>query len=76
MRIPIGGTGGVGGYFGGRFAAAGEDVVFLARGDYLRAIRETGLHIESDKGDVVISSAQTTDEAWVENGRPMSDEAY
>lgn len=61
MRIAIFGTGGIGGYFGGRLASAGEDVVFLARGEHLRAIRENGLHIESDKGDVVISPAQATD---------------
>ena len=32
MRIAIVGSGGLGGYFGGRLAAAGVDVVFLARG--------------------------------------------
>jgi ketopantoate reductase len=31
MRIAVVGTGGVGGYFGGRLALAGEDVVFLAQ---------------------------------------------
>jgi 2-dehydropantoate 2-reductase len=32
MRVAIFGTGGVGGYFGGRLAQAGEEVVFIARG--------------------------------------------
>ena len=39
MRIAIFGTGGIGGYFGGRLAQAGEDVVFIARGEHLQAMR-------------------------------------
>jgi 2-dehydropantoate 2-reductase len=53
MRIAIFGTGGVGGYFGGRIAAAGTaDVAFIARGAHLEALRTRGLRIESPKGDV------------------------
>ena len=33
MRIVVFGAGGAGGYFGGRLAQAGEDVVFIARGE-------------------------------------------
>ena len=36
------GTGGVGGYYGGPLAQAGEDVTFIARGAHLEAIREKG----------------------------------
>ena len=36
MRIAIIGTGGVGGYFGGKLAEAGNDVTFVARRDHLR----------------------------------------
>jgi 2-dehydropantoate 2-reductase len=32
MRIAMMGSGGIGGYFGARLAAAGEDVAFIARG--------------------------------------------
>jgi 2-dehydropantoate 2-reductase len=32
MKFAIFGTGGVGGYFDGRLAQAGEDVTFIARG--------------------------------------------
>lgn len=46
MRIAIFGTGGAGGYFGAQLARAGEDVVFIARGEHLRAIREKGLRLE------------------------------
>ena len=52
MRIAIVGAGGVGGYFGGRLAAAGADVTFLARGAHLEAMRARGLRIDSPKGDV------------------------
>jgi len=52
MRIAIVGAGGVGGYFGGRLAAAGADVTFLARGAHLEAMRARGLRITSPKGDL------------------------
>jgi 2-dehydropantoate 2-reductase len=52
MRVLIAGTGGVGGYFGARLQQAGNDVWFLARGDNLRALREGGLRLESDFGDL------------------------
>jgi 2-dehydropantoate 2-reductase len=45
------GTGGVGGYFGGRLAAAGEDVSFIARGAHLEALTTKGLRVHSPKGD-------------------------
>ena len=34
------GSGGVGGFFGGRRANAGSDVIFIARGAHLAALRE------------------------------------
>ena len=52
MRIAVVGAGGVGGYFGGRLAAAGADVTFLARGAQLEALRSRGLMIHSFRGDV------------------------
>lgn len=60
MRIAVFGTGGAGGYFGAQLALAGEDVVFVARGDHLRAIRATGLRLETPSGETVIR-AQATD---------------
>ena len=45
------GTGGVGGYYGGRLAAGGNDVWFLARGANLQALRRNGLELRSDLGD-------------------------
>jgi len=62
MRIIVFGTGGVGGYFGGRLARAGEDVTFIARGEHLRAIRANGLKVDSTEGDFVIYPASATDD--------------
>jgi 2-dehydropantoate 2-reductase len=61
MRIVIFGTGGVGGYFGGRLAQAGEDVTFVARGEHLRAIKANGLRVDSSSGDFVVHPAKATD---------------
>jgi len=62
MRIVVFGTGGVGGYFGGRLAQAGEDVTFIARGEHLRAIQKQGLKVDSLNGDFVIDPAKATDD--------------
>ena len=62
MRIAIFGTGGVGGYFGGRLAQAGEDVTFIARGAMLEAIRARGLRVDSIKGDFRLDRVQATDD--------------
>lgn len=51
MRIAIFGSGGVGGYFGGRLAGSGADVSFIARGAHLDALRSRGLRVLSPKGD-------------------------
>jgi len=61
MRVAVFGTGGVGGYFGVRLAAAGVDVVFIARGEHLAAVRTRGLRLESVLGDVLIHPAQASD---------------
>lgn len=43
MKIAVLGVGAVGGWFGGSLARAGHDVTFVARGDTLRVLRDTGL---------------------------------
>ena len=60
-RFAIMGSGGVGGYFGARLAAAGADVTFIARGAHLDAIRDHGLQIISPLGDVTVQPAKATD---------------
>ena len=62
MRIAVFGAGGVGGYFGGRLAQAGEDVVFIARGPHLEAIQREGLRVESVDGDFAVRPANATSE--------------
>lgn len=54
MRILVLGAGGVGGYFGGRLAAAGVDVRFLVRPSRARLLARQGLVINSPLGDVRI----------------------
>ncbi|HEY9075211.1 MAG TPA: 2-dehydropantoate 2-reductase [Anaerolineaceae bacterium] len=62
MRIAVVGAGAVGGYYGGRLAQAGEDVIFIARGENLRALRENGLRVESVRGDFTLPHVQATDD--------------
>lgn len=62
MRIAVIGAGGIGGYFGGRLAEAGHQVVFIARGEHLRAMLECGLRVESVDGDFLVSPCEATDD--------------
>lgn len=62
MRVSIFGAGGVGGYFGGRLAQAGRDVVFIARDRHLEALQQHGLQVESLKGDFSVQPVQATDD--------------
>ena len=45
MRYLIIGAGAVGGAIGGRLYQSGHEVVLVARGDHLAALREAGLHL-------------------------------
>jgi 2-dehydropantoate 2-reductase len=67
MRIAVFGTGGAGGYFGAQLALAGEDVVFIARGDHLRAMRATGLRLETLSGETIIRTEATDNPAEAGN---------
>jgi 2-dehydropantoate 2-reductase len=55
MKIVVMGPGGVGGYFGARLAAAGNDVTFVARGAHLEAMRRNGLRLDSQLGSLHLS---------------------
>lgn len=61
MKIAIYGTGGVGGYVGGRLAQAGADVHLIARGDHLDALRRDGLRVRSVHGDFDVDVPATDD---------------
>lgn len=62
MRIAVVGAGGVGGYFGGRLAQHGSDVVFIVRGRTLDALRSRGLRVESINGDFHLEKVNATDD--------------
>jgi len=61
MKTAIIGTGGVGGYFGGKLARAGYDVTFLARGEHLKVMLQNGLTIKSLQGDFKVAPVKATD---------------
>lgn len=61
MRKGVFGTDAVGGYFGGRLVQSGEDVVFIARREHLKALRTQGLRVDSVKGDFVLQSVKASD---------------
>ena len=61
MKVAVFGAGGVGGYYGGRLAQAGEDVHLVARGEHLEALRANGLRVESVFGDFAVDLPATDD---------------
>jgi len=60
MKIAFIGIGALGGYFGGRLANAGNDVVFIARGATLEALRRHGLRVETPAGNIVLPHVSAT----------------
>jgi 2-dehydropantoate 2-reductase len=55
MNIAILGAGGVGGYYGGILARAGNRVALLARGAHLEALRERGLEVRTPEGAFTVT---------------------
>ena len=62
MRFAVMGSGGIGGYYGARLAAAGHEVAFIARGEHLRAMQRNGFALRGPAGDVELPSVVATDE--------------
>lgn len=62
MRVAVMGAGGMGGFFGGLLAKAGEDVTFIARGSHLETIRNSGLQVRSILAGDFQVDAQVTDD--------------
>ncbi len=48
------GSGGMGGFLGAKLAVSGHDVIFIARGRHLDALKSNGLKLISQKGDIHI----------------------
>jgi 2-dehydropantoate 2-reductase len=63
MRIAVMGSGAVGGYFGAKLAAAEHELVFIARGPHLAALRRSGLWIKSPSGNLHLEGVVFTDSA-------------
>lgn len=61
MRFLVFGTGGVGGYFGGKLAKFGEEVWFLARGKHLNAMKKNGLAVQASDGSFMVKPGRMTD---------------
>ncbi|MEO1016597.1 MAG: 2-dehydropantoate 2-reductase [Pseudomonadota bacterium] len=62
MHVAVMGSGGLGGYFGARLAASGTQVSFIARGANLAAMRDHGLRIKSELGDLHLGQVTATDD--------------
>lgn len=62
MKIAVMGAGAIGCYFGARLVAAGEEVHFIARGTYLKGMRDKGLKILSPHGDLYLERVNATDD--------------
>lgn len=61
MRLAVVGVGGVGGYFGGRLAQSGLDVVFVARGPHLDSLKTRGLTLDDPEGGSATFRVKATD---------------
>lgn len=68
MRIAVVGIGGIGGYYGGKLALAyagsgKHEIVFIARGEHLAAIRKGGLRLITPDGEYTAVPTVATDRA-------------
>jgi 2-dehydropantoate 2-reductase len=64
MKIVVFGAGGVGAFYGGLLARAGQDVHIVARGEQLEALRTRGLHISSlALGEIDVAPLSVTERA-------------
>ncbi len=61
MRIGILGAGAIGGFLGARLARQGADVVLVARGPHLAAMREQGLRLIEPGGESLVHVEATDD---------------
>ena len=61
MTVAIVGAGAIGGLLGAHLARCGEDVVLIARGPHLAAMREHGVTVRSPEGDFTAHPTCTDD---------------
>lgn len=67
MRIAILGAGATGGFLGARLAKGGAEVVLIARGPHLKAMRESGLRLIETDGEMTVPVEATDDLAAIRN---------
>lgn len=65
MRIAVVGSGGIGGYYGGRLREAGHDIVFVARGAHLDVLRGRGLTVRTPAGESTVRVTAVADTGGV-----------
>src|SRR5881275_1581197 len=63
MKIAVIGAGAVGGYFGGRLAVGGSEVVFIVRGKTFQALQSVPLWAESINGNFEVKVSATDNPA-------------
>ena len=61
MKIAVFGAGAVGCYLGGRLTQAVDEVIFIARGKHLQALKNDGLKVDSINGDFIVNPVIATD---------------
>lgn len=61
MRFIVVGAGGIGAYFGGALARAGNEVTLFARGAHRDVVREQGLTVRTPEGEFVARVGATDD---------------
>jgi 2-dehydropantoate 2-reductase len=59
MKVAVIGAGAVGGYFGGRLVRAGNDVVFLVRGETFQVLKSAPLRVKSVIGNFEVAVRAT-----------------
>ena len=67
MRIAILGAGATGGFLGAKLAKSGAEVVLIARGPHLQAMREAGLRLTEADGEMTVPVEATDDLAAIRN---------
>jgi len=56
------GTGGMGGFYGGKLALTGQDVTFIARGAHLETMQRDGLKLEGPDGNFTVEPTKATND--------------
>ncbi|HUE81520.1 MAG TPA: 2-dehydropantoate 2-reductase [Pyrinomonadaceae bacterium] len=61
MKFAVIGAGAIGAFVGAMLAKAGEEVILIARGPHLEAMRECGVRVRSSQGEFVANPQVTAD---------------